>query len=170
MKSECEMSSTVFTIRNRLEPGDVGEIVRLHGVLYAREYQFDSTFEAYVAKPLAEFVLTSSQRSRIWIATRDSRIVGCIAIVESTPTVAQLRWYLVDPCARGTGLGKRLLNDAVEFCRQCGYDSIILWTVSSLAAAAHLYQAVGFEKVEANATHIWGVDVVEEKYELRLTG
>jgi GNAT superfamily N-acetyltransferase len=146
----------------------MGAIVQLHGVIYAREYGFDHTFEAYVAGPLAEFACRDSQRERIWIAERDGRVVGSIAIVEASPGVAQLRWYMVDPSARGTGLGTKLLNEAVAFCRQCGYQTVILWTVSALTAAAHRYHAAGFRRVEEKPGRQWGVDVLEEKYELHL--
>jgi ribosomal protein S18 acetylase RimI-like enzyme len=155
------------TLRTNLEPGDIGSIVRLHGVIYAEEYGFDSTFEAYVAGPLAECVRAPSPRERIWIAERDSHVVGCIAIVATTLEVAQLRWFLVDPSARGLGLGKKLLGEAVAFARECEYSSVVLWTVSALTAAAHLYRAVGFRKVEEKPGRQWGVDVVEEKYELQ---
>lgn len=167
-----------MTVRTTLEPGDLGSIVHLHGVLYARECGFDPTFEAYVAGPLSEFVRTASPRERLWIAERvgqdskpaerDGRIVGCVAIVAASPEVAQVRWFLVDPAARGAGLGRRLLDAAVAFARESGYASIILWTVSALTAAAHLYQAAGFRKVEEKPGRMWGVDVVEEKYELPL--
>lgn len=157
------------TLRNELRPGDVGYITYLHGSVYAREQGFDGTFEAYVAGPLAEFVQSASERERIWIAEREEKIVGCIGIVASSPTVAQLRWFLVDPGCRGAGLGGRLLEEAIAFCKTCGYESIILWTVSALAAAAHLYRSMGFEKSEEKPVRMWSVDVLEEKYELRLT-
>src|SRR5437899_492654 len=102
-------SQAPVTVRTTLRPGDIGTIVYLHGVLYAREYGFDSTFEAYVAGPLAEFVRSSSPRDRLWVAERDGRIVGCIAVVAGGPETAQLRWYLVDPAARGAGVGRGLL-------------------------------------------------------------
>jgi GNAT superfamily N-acetyltransferase len=158
-----------ITLRTDLRPGDVGSVVYLHGVLYAREHGFDPTFEAYVAGPLAEFVRSGTGRDRLWIAERDGRVVGCIAIVAASPETAQLRWYLVDPSVRGMGLGKRLLDEAVAFSRKSGYRNIILWTVSALAAAAHLYKAAGFRKVEEKRGRMWGVDVVEEKYELVLS-
>ena len=167
MQSTSPNESTV-TLRTELRPGDLGAIVSLHGILYAREYGFDPSFEAYVAGPLAEFVCAGSNRERLWIAERDGRIVGCVAIVAASPETAQLRWFLVDPSARGTGLGKRLLYEAVAFCKECGYRKVILWTVSALLAAAHLYRAVGFQKVEEKPGRLWGVDVVEEKYELHL--
>src|SRR5215470_1245172 len=118
----------VVSLRHDLRPGDLGAVVHLHGTVYAREYGFDPTFEAYVAGPLSEFVRSRGDRDRLWIAERGGRRVGCIAIVGVSATEAQLRWYLVDPSARGLGLGKRLLHEAVAFCRQCGYESVFLWT------------------------------------------
>jgi selenocysteine lyase/cysteine desulfurase/GNAT superfamily N-acetyltransferase len=159
-----------FTLRTTLAPGDVGSIVRLHGVLYAREYGFDPTFEAYVAGPLADFVRSHPDRSCLWIAERGEAILGCIAIVGVSEKEAQLRWYLVDPSARGLGLGTTLLREAVEFCKRSGYDTVLLWTVSALTAAARLYRSFGFEKVEQKPGRLWSVEVVEEKYVLALGG
>src|SRR2546423_4368740 len=105
------------TLRTDLRPGDLGTIVYLHGVIYAREYGFDPTFEAYVAGPLAEFVRRASPRERLWIAERDGRLIGSVAVVAASPQTAQLRWFLVDPCARGAGLGKRLLREAIAFAK-----------------------------------------------------
>jgi N-acetylglutamate synthase-like GNAT family acetyltransferase len=152
------------TLRTELRPGDIGEIVRLHGVLYAREHGFDPTFEAYVAEPLARFAIAASPRERLWIAERDGAIVGCVAIVAASPETAQLRWFLVDPSARGGGLGGRLLDEAIAFSRERGYRSIVLWTVSALVAAARLYLARGFALAERKPGRLWGSDVVEEKY------
>jgi N-acetylglutamate synthase-like GNAT family acetyltransferase len=155
-------------IRTELQPGDIDAIVHLHGTLYDREYGLDHSFESFVAGPLKEFARSPSNRERIWLAERDDRIVGCIAIVSASPKVAQLRWYLVVPEARGAGLGRHLLEEAVAFCRDCGYQSVFLHTISVLTAAAHLYRSVGFEKVEEHAAHQWSVDVVEAKSELIL--
>src|SRR5687768_4838719 len=94
-------------LRRALLPGDLGSLVRLHGVTYAREHGFDATFEAYVAGPLAEFVLRGSQREGIWIAEQKEQIVGCVGIVAASEKEAQLRWFLVVPDARGCGLGRR---------------------------------------------------------------
>lgn len=161
-------SANAISLRTDLRPGDLGRVVALHGEVYAREYGFDYTFEAYVAGPLAEFALRAGSRERLWLAERAGRLVGCIAIVAAAPESAQLRWYLVDPCARGLGLGRTLLRAAIAFCCDSGYRSIILWTVGALQAAAHLYLAEGFRKVEEVPGCRWGVDVIEEKYELPL--
>src|SRR5437868_14062215 len=108
-----------ITVRAGLRPGDVGGVVRLHGLVYARECGFDPTFEAYVAAPLAEFVRRGSARERLWIAEGEGRIIGCVAVIAAAPEAAQLRWFLVDPAARGRGLAKRLLGEAVAFSRGC---------------------------------------------------
>jgi N-acetylglutamate synthase-like GNAT family acetyltransferase len=157
-----------IVVRSTLKPGDCGEIIRMHGVLYARDCGFDETFEAYVAGPLAEFALRRSTRERIWIAEADYGIAGCVAIVASTDDVAQLRWFLVDPRSRGSGLGTSLLADSVAFARSAGYGSIMLWTIDALATAGRLYRAHGFVKVAEVPGRRWGTDVVEERYELLL--
>jgi GNAT superfamily N-acetyltransferase len=137
-------------------------------VTYARERGFDPTFEAYVAGPLAEFIRAGSDRGRLWIAERSGGMVGCVAIVPASSQTAQLRWFLVDPSARRAGLGRRLLDEALAFCRERGYADVILWTESALKVAARLYESVGFRKTEEKPGWVWGVDLVEEKYELRL--
>src|SRR5262245_60150232 len=131
-----------LTLRTTLRPGDVGSVIHLHGVIHGVECGCDPTFEAYVAEPLARFVKAKAPRERLWLADRDGHVVGCIAIVAADEKTAQLRWYLVAPKERGRGLGKRLLDESLAFCREQGYESVILWTVSSLAAAARLYRAV----------------------------
>src|SRR5689334_16385623 len=93
------------SLRYDLRPGDLGALIQLHGRLYAQEYGLDTRFEGYVAATLAEFILTRRERDRLWIAEREQDIVGCIGIVGRSETEAQLRWYLVEPSARGMGLG-----------------------------------------------------------------
>jgi GNAT superfamily N-acetyltransferase len=161
----------MVTIRTNLKPGDVGTVIRMHGVIHHAECGFDPTFEAYVAIPLGEFVKKASPRERLWLAEREGEVIGCIAIVTATAMaedVAQLRWFLVDPSARGQGLGKKLLDESLAFCRASKYTSVILWTVSSLEAAARLYRAAGFIRTVQKSGRVWGVDVVEEMYALKL--
>jgi len=160
---------TMITIRTDLRPGDVGAVISLHGIHHGRECGFDPTFEAYVAVPLAEFVKRGSEHERLWLAEDDGRLLGCIAIVAASDSLAQLRWFLLDPAYRGQGLGRRLMENAIAFSREAGYSGITLWTVSSLTQAAKLYRAAGFVRVEEKPiARVWGVDVVEERYELTL--
>jgi GNAT superfamily N-acetyltransferase len=155
------------SLRTAIRPGDVAALVQMHGTIYAREYGFDETFSTYVDRPLTQFALAPSPRDRLWIAERDRQIVGSIAIVGGESCEAQLRWFLVDPSMRGLGLGRRLLSEAISFAAGCRYETVFLWTVTTLTAAAHLYRAAGFIKVEEKPGH-WGVDVIEEKYVLQL--
>lgn len=155
-------------LRHEIQPGDLGELVRLHGLLYAKEYGFDESFEAYVAGPLSEFVLRSDPHERLWIAENGGSIAGSVAILAASRTTAQLRWFLVAPSMRGHGLGTKLLHSAVEFSMNAGFQNIILWTVDLLRDAARLYIRSGFQRVEAIPARRWGVDLIEERYELRL--
>ena len=111
-------SGRTFDIRHELRPGDLGMVIHLHGVLYAREYGLDTTFEPYVAKPLADFILSGA--GRLWIAEEEGRVVGSIAVVDAEDGVGQLRWFLLTPEARGTGLGRRMLETALTYCRDRG--------------------------------------------------
>jgi len=157
-------------IRHDLRPGNIGYLIFLHGVLYAEEYGWDHTFEAYVAGPLAEFAKLHTDRERIWIVEKDGKVAGSIAIVEATPEHALLRWFLLHPDLRGHGLGRTLIEQAVDFCRDCGYSLIYLWTTSALTAAVSLYRSVGFQLTEAKTQKLWGVMVTEQRYDLHLYG
>jgi GNAT superfamily N-acetyltransferase len=159
-----------FALRNELRPGDLGSLISLHGIVYARESSFDSTFEADVARILGEFVHSRTDSDRLWIAEWEGRFAGSIAIVSHSERDAQLCWLLVDPPARSVGLGKRLLHEAVAFCRRCGYEYVFLRSFSGLTTASCLFQSVGFEKVEQRPGERWGVVVVEEWYVLHPVG
>jgi N-acetylglutamate synthase-like GNAT family acetyltransferase len=156
------------SIRDQLKPGDIGTLTYLHGVLYANEYGWDYTFEAYVAGPLAEFAKTHNERERIWIVEKDGQIAGSIAIVEASEKEAQLRWMLLTPELRGRGLGKFLVQKALEFCQAQRYATVYLWTVSLLTAATGLYQSVGFRLTEQKTHRIWGAELTEQRYDLTL--
>ena len=162
--------SDVVTTRTDLRVGDIGRIVEMHGVLYATEYGWTHAFEAYVAEHLGRFGVRygSNGRERIWVVERGAEIIGCVAIVEASPDVAQLRWFVVHPAARGEGLGRALLHDAIEFCRASGYKSVVLDTVSDLTAAARLYVAAGLRVTDETHTDRFGGDIVEQRYEMEL--
>lgn len=156
-------------IRHDLRPGDLGRVTAQHGIIYAREYGFDGTFEAYVAASLAEFGLAVATRGhRLWLAESGGELVGSIGIVGRDDTVAQLRWFLVAPDARGHGLGQHLLGEALAFCHSTGFASVYLWTVSVLSDAARLYRAAGFQRTEEHTHAIWGATRTEERYDLVL--
>ncbi len=167
-----------ISIRTDLRPGDIGQVVHLHGVVYAEEQGWDHTFDAYVAGPLAEFVKSSSPRDRIWIVElaegaeegggKAGRIVGSVAIVNFSESDAQLRWLLLDPGVRGLGIGRGLVEVALDFSRSAGYSSVFLWTVRGLEAATSLYESLGFEKTEEKTSEIWGSVVTEVRYDLLL--
>ena len=156
-------------IRNDLRPGDIASLIFLHGTLYAKEYGWDHTFEAYVAGPLSEFAKSHSQREKIWIVEKNGMIAGSVAIVKTPQNGAQLRWLLLSPDLRGLGIGRMLMDDALRFCRECGYDSIFLWTEGRLTAAAKLYQSVGFQLTEEKTHELWGTVVTEQRYDLKLS-
>ncbi|HSE27058.1 MAG TPA: GNAT family N-acetyltransferase [Gemmatimonadales bacterium] len=149
-------------------PADLQAVVAMHRACYAAEWGFDERFVAHVEAPLAAFAAAASARERLWLAERDGRLVGCIAVVAATPETAQLRWFLVAPDARGGGLGRQLLAAALAFSREHGYRRVTLWTVDLLRTAAHLYHAVGFRRVEQQPGAPWGVPLVEERYEMDL--
>ena len=155
-------------VRNDLKPGDIGYLTYLHGVLYAAEYGWDHTFEAYVAGPLAKFALSPGLRERIWIVEKDGAVAGSVAIVEASRDEAQLRWLLLHPDLRGRGIGRALLREAIDFSKEQGYSLLFLWTVSTLAAALHLYQAAGFHLTEEKTHELWGAVLTEQRYALKL--
>ncbi|MGE0734175.1 MAG: GNAT family N-acetyltransferase [Alphaproteobacteria bacterium] len=151
------------------QPGDMGWVVRAHGLLYAREYGWDERFEAMVAGIVARFIdRFDPKRERCWIAELDGEIVGSVFVVRNAPTVAQLRMLIVDPRARGLGIGARLVEECIRFARQSGYKKLTLWTNSILLAARQIYVNAGFRMVRAEPHHSFGHDLIGETWDLKL--
>jgi GNAT superfamily N-acetyltransferase len=156
-------------IRTTMEPGDLGYVIYLHGVLYAREYQLDRTFEGGVAQRFGEFAKQYDPAKDLFaVAELDGRIVGSIVIEGLENNVAMLRYFLLHPDARGRGLGRELMTRAIAFCRERGFRKVTLWTISELKAAAHLYRAFGFVCTHEKTHDFWGATRTEQEYELML--
>jgi DNA-binding MarR family transcriptional regulator/GNAT superfamily N-acetyltransferase len=151
-------------------PGDMGWVVQRHGELYWREYRYDERFEALVAEIVAEFVQNlDPNRERCWIAERNGENVGSVFLVKKSSSIAKLRLLLVEPSARGLGIGKRLVEECVHFAGEAGYKKIMLWTQSELSAARGIYKGAGFKLVGEEKHDSWSrKNLVAETWELTL--
>ena len=151
------------------QPGDMGWVIHRHGVLYAQEYGWDERFEALVAQIAAEFIQNfDSKCERCWIAERDGEIVGSVFLVKKDEEIAKLRLLLVEPSARGLGIGKRLVDECIRFAKQIGYKKITLWTQSNLTAARNIYENAGFQLLSQQKHKSFGKELVAETWELNL--
>jgi DNA-binding MarR family transcriptional regulator/GNAT superfamily N-acetyltransferase len=169
-KSETNRKSASSQISLRPHrPGDMGWVVQSHGRLYFEEYGWDERFEALVAGIAKDFVQKLDRtRERCWIAEMDGEPVGSVFLVKNAKTTAKLRLLLIDPKARGRGLGKRLVGECIAFARAKGYRKLVLWTQSTLAAARHIYRSAGCHVVKRERHREFGYDLTGEYWELKL--
>jgi GNAT superfamily N-acetyltransferase len=159
------------SIRPLGEPGDLGWVVMAHGESYAKEFGWNGDFEALVARIVADYAAShDTAREGAWIAELDGVRAGCVFCVADDEQTARLRILLVDPAARGSGLGRRLVDECLRFARAAGYRRMVLWTNDPLVSAARIYRAAGFELTGEEPHHSFGVDLVGQTYELDLTG
>jgi DNA-binding MarR family transcriptional regulator/predicted N-acetyltransferase YhbS len=161
--SQSEVSIRTF------QPGDVGFVAHLHGTLYENTYKFGRMFEYYVMKGLTEF-MNNTDGGELWIAEVDGKMVASIAITKSNDKVAQLRWFVLDENYQGMGIGKKLMETAIDFCKKQRYKHVYLWTVSVLETARYLYRKYNFTLTEEKQNYEWtGSKLVEERWDLELS-
>jgi GNAT superfamily N-acetyltransferase len=164
------MSTVQAVIRRLDQPGDLGWVVAAHGEVYAREFGWDRSFEALVARIVADFAAGHDpEREAGWVAEVDGRRVGCVFCVAGPDATAQLRLLLVHPDGRGHGLGSRLVDTCLEFARAAGYPTIRLWTTHPLTTARGIYLSRGFTLVDEEPHHSFGVQLVGQTYQASLT-
>jgi len=165
-------ASSSVVIRSLGAPGDLGWVVMAHGQVYAAEFGWDTSFEALVARIVADYAAgPDPAREAAWVAELDGRRAGCVfCVAGEEPGTAKLRILLVEPGARGHALGDRLVETAIAFARQAGYERMRLWTNHPLAAARRIYLRHGFRLIDQAPHHSFGAELVGQTYELDLVG
>ena len=159
-----------FRIEKGYMPGSIGRIVELHGTYYHVHWGFGLYFEAKVATELSEFLQRYDEnRDGFWIVTVNGRVEGSIIIdgIHNENKGAHLRWFIISDALRGKGIGRKILNSAIDFCNNKGYKTVYLWTFKGLDAARHLYEEVGFTLITQQSGVQWGTRVIEQYFELR---
>jgi len=168
-RPEVSRSGSVLIRKHRV--GDVGWAIERHALLYFAEYRWNEEFEALVAMLFARFASKHDEaRERFWVAELDGERVGCVFVVrnEENPAAAQLRCLLVEPQARGFGIGRRLVEECIAFAKSAGYARVVLWTNDVLVVARRIYEAAGFKLIKEEPHHSFGHDLVGQVWSLEL--
>jgi GNAT superfamily N-acetyltransferase len=164
-----KIQSAEISIHSVFVPGDLGQLIYIHGVQNFADYGFNELHEASCARIAVDFILDqSSGRSRVWLAKKEGKVVGSIFIVERPENEAQLRLLFVDRSVRGLGLGRWLVEESIRYCRFAEFRSVYLWTVEGLDRAMSIYESVGFVRVKEKSVEDWGQPNVEVRFELTL--
>ena len=167
VRNILEKNQNKTYIIRTLRPGESGYIAYRHCVLYEKEYGLGGTFESYVMDALTKY-LDEKPEGEVWAAENNGQIVGSIAAVSTEEGIAQLRWFLIEPEYRGSGLGRHLLTTAMEYCKHKNFKQVYLWTFQDLKAARHLYKSFGFSITEQAESDTWKSGIVEERWDMVL--
>jgi GNAT superfamily N-acetyltransferase len=158
-------------VYHEFKAGDLGELIRIHGIQNLKDYGFNHVHEAYCAKIAVDFILDPEpKRSHAWLLKKGNQVVGSVLIVERPENQAQLRLLFVDDYVRGIGLGRWLVQESIRYTWQSCFDSVHLWTVAGLDRAISIYESLGFVKTEEKCVEEWGGSRVEVRYDLRFDG
>ena len=169
MPLTAKLQAAGISVQHRFEPGDLGWLIHIHGVQNLRDYGFNATHEAYCARIATDFMLDPQPgRSRVWLTKKDGVVNGSVFICERPDNAAQLRLLFVDHSARGLGLGRWLVEEAVRYCREAGFAGVYLWTVEGLDRAKSVYTSLGFVITETKPNQDWREQASEVRYDLAL--
>jgi len=169
LQGETKLTKEKVNIRCELKPGDVGCLIYLHGWIYAKECAYNHVFEGYVCKSFYDFLENySTEKDRFWFAEVDGKMIGAIAVTGHSAKKGQLRWFILHPEFRGIGLGRTLLREAMQYCKEKGYQHVFLVTTEDQKTAIKMYTKAGFRKVAEHENNTWGKELMEQTYELNL--
>jgi GNAT superfamily N-acetyltransferase len=156
-----------ISISHAFEPGDLGRLIEIHGIQNFQDYGFSPVHEAYCAQIASDFILNPDPgRAKAWLAKKDGAVVGSVLICELPNDVAQLRLLFADKSVRGSGLGRWLTEDSVQYCREAGFKKVFLWTVDGLERAISIYKSLGFKLTDEKTQLVWGRESRELRFDL----
>ncbi len=156
--------STAYSFRDP-QPGDMGWVVHRHGALYAQEHGWNTDYEALVADIISKYMLNHDKTcERTWIVEKDGVVIGSAFVVRQDEVTAKLRLFYLEPHVRGLGIGRRLMDECLQFAKKSGYNKMELWTVSTLNDARRLYEKSGFKKTGEERLHSFGKDLTGEMW------